>query len=240
MKVIEFNIEKGLYNFQFETLETDIHSHPAIEILSSEKGDFTLSTVDSEYQKLTFAVIDANVPHKVSAVDCVLNTVMIEHKPLLVKRTLSEFNIYMKDGIYSRVEKRDFHDMLSKLIGRTMNYGIDNEYDPRVKTMVNYLNIYELEYELMVETLEQVVKLSRSRLSHIFKENIGISLKKYLLWCKLKTTIKKHLNKKEDLFTALIQSGFYDQPHFCRAFKSMLGVKPTTAYDSRIVQGLTI
>jgi AraC-like DNA-binding protein len=89
-----------------------------------------------------------------------------------------------------------------------------------------------------MKTLQGVVFLSESRLSHLFKENIGISLKKYLLWNKLKKTVKQHLTEKEDLFTSLIKAGFYDQPHFSKAFKTMLGVKPTKAYNSRTLQVL--
>ena len=88
----------------------------------------------------------------------------------------------------------------------------------------------------MLNTLTQVVHLSESRLSHLFKAKVGISLKKYMVWCKLRSTIDQHLDKKEDLFSSLIQSGFYDQPHFSKAFKTMLGVKPSNVYNSRTVQ----
>jgi methylphosphotriester-DNA--protein-cysteine methyltransferase len=71
------------------------------------------------------------------------------------------------------------------------------------------------------------------------KSSIGISLKKYLIWSKLKSTIKNHLENNDDLFSALIKSGFYDQPHFSKNFKCMLGVKPSKVYKSRIIQVLS-
>lgn len=126
--------------------------------------------------------------------------------------------------------------MLEKLKRQVLHNNFGTDYDKRVTTIIDYLNNHQLEYEQLIETIEKVVNLSPSRLSHLFKENTGISLKKYLVWCKLKTTINQYLGENEGIFTSLIQSGFYDQPHFSRAFKTMLGVKPSTVYNSRIIQ----
>lgn len=103
MKVIEFNIEKGLYHFQIEGLVTEIHSHPAMEIVIADSGEFELSTATSTYHNLTSAIIDANIPHSIYANDCLLNTVMIEHHSSAVEEVLSEFDIYLNDGIFIRI-----------------------------------------------------------------------------------------------------------------------------------------
>ncbi|HAA16268.1 MAG TPA: hypothetical protein DCE41_33025, partial [Cytophagales bacterium] len=114
---------------------------------------------------------------------------------------------------------------------------LGDAYEPRVRTVVRYLGTHTLDYEHMLETLSELVHLSSSRISHLFKQEVGISLKKYLLWCRLRATIQQHLHSSQDLLASLFQSGFHDQPHFSKAFKSMLGVNPSFAYNSRTVQG---
>jgi AraC-like DNA-binding protein len=128
--------------------------------------------------------------------------------------------------------------LINSLKDHILQQSFKSGYDPRVASIINFLGNHELKYDVMIKTLQQVVCLSESRLSHLFKENVGISLKKYLVWNKLKTTIKGHLTTKEDLFTSLINANFYDQPHFSKAFKTMLDVKPSKAYNSRTLQVL--
>ena len=78
--------------------------------------------------------------------------------------------------------------------------------------------------------------LSDSRLSHLFKEHIGISIKKYLIWNKLRKAINLYLSESTNLTDVSIQSGFFDQAHLSNSFKKVLGVSPSKVYNSRILQ----
>ena len=44
MVVESFDPSAGVYAFQFQDMDTALHSHPAIEILFAEKGYFRLAT----------------------------------------------------------------------------------------------------------------------------------------------------------------------------------------------------
>lgn len=236
MTVIDFNLEKGLYVFQLDDFETHLHSHPTIEVLLAEKGKFSLSTKDSAHNELTFAVIDCNILHKIVAKDCQLKIVMIEHNTSFVYKTLSHYNISLRDSLYLQDDYTNMQPTVDELIHQIVHLNIDCDYDKRVRSIIGYLNNQDLNYEAMMQTLKKAVNLSESRISHLFKQNVGLSLKRYLVWCKLKKTIIRHLQNKEDLFSSLINNGFYDQPHFSKAFKIMLGVKPSKAYNSRMLQ----
>lgn len=237
MTVVDFRTDKGLYMFQLSHLATTLHRHPAIEILWTENGRFSLVTQSSAHDHLTFAVVDANVRHQVLANDCSLRVVMVEHNALLVKNTLSQYDIHLLDGLYLQRHHPLWLDAIDGLTRQILQTDRITGYDDRVISIIEYIENHDLEYDTMIHTLTQTVNLSSSRLSHLFRENVGLSLKKYLVWCKLKKTIKQHLNNQDDLFTSLIQGGFYDQPHFSRAFKTMLGIKPSGAYNSRTLQG---
>ena len=236
MIVEDFNTDKGLYIFRFDNVETEFHSHPTIEIIVAENGIFTLWTTNAEYKNLKFAVIDANQKHKLSSTDCALTVIMIEHHNKPVKDILALNGISLTDGIYGQTIQKDEANISQEISQKINDSALITEYDERVLAIINYLNNNNIDYSQMIKSLQNVTNLSESRLSHLFKNNLGISLKRYLIWTKLKSTIKQHLHKQDDLFSSLMDSGFYDQPHFCRHFKAMLGVKPTKAYNSRTVQ----
>lgn len=236
MRVMEFDTSKGLYAFQFKELETAFHSHPAIEVLLVEDGSIKVCTEDKEYERLSLAVINANVKHKVSGKAESIKAVMIEHQEVALKEKLASFDIILNDHLYVSSKEDEKQIGFENLYQELIDVERELNYDPRISRIIHYLYQNDVAYESLMDELTPIVSLSESRLSHLFKENVGISLKKYLLWCKLKATISKFLDEKEDLFSALIQSGFYDQPHFSKAFKTMLGVKPSHAYNSRTVQ----
>lgn len=237
MIVSQFDTSQGIYEFQFEGLETELHRHPAIEVLFDASGSMQFSNGHTFQDHVSMLVIDANVLHQVVAPHSNVQVFMIEHRAMHVKQVLSSLGFTLREGVF--VSYRDdhpsqahFHDLKVALGGiESMT-----AYDERVQKVLHYLQHHEVSYEGMLSELTDLVHLSASRLSHLFKENMGISLKKYLLWCKLRNTIAEHLDQEEDLFASLIKSGFYDQPHFSRAFKTMLGVNPTKAYNSRTIQ----
>lgn len=241
MRIEQFDPEKGLYIFEISDLNTEPHSHPAIEILFAQHGTFTLHTPLFYANNLTFAVIDSNIRHQISADNSLIRLVMIEHHHTLTHRILATSGI---DTHYSvaTAESEEYYqslfsDIIDKIVAELLNKSnVLTDYDTRIKEVITYIHSQALDYSLMIPTLKNITHLSESRLSHLFKANVGISLKKYLVWQRLKTTIYQLLKNNDDLFTALIQSGFYDQPHFTKAFKTMLGIAPSKAYNSRIIQ----
>ncbi|RIW13431.1 AraC family transcriptional regulator [Algoriphagus lacus] len=239
MTVEEFNIDKGLYVFEFEGFETEFHSHPAIEVVIAKNGDFSLWTDTETHENLKFAVVSANQRHKLSSTNCALKIIMIEHHNRLVIDHLKLADIDLSNGYFIQSEPYNEAIQIDNLVQIIRSGKELTEYDFRISKAIEYLDQNDLEYDSMIKTLRAVTKLSESRLSHLFKSNIGISLKKYLIWSRLKSTIKNHLDSEEGLFSALIKSGFYDQPHFSKSFKSMLGVKPSRAYNSRSLQVLS-
>lgn len=236
MIVREYDIENGVYLFRFQGLEAEMHSHPAIEIISSLKGNFTLSTPQEDFDNLTLAVVDANTDHRLSAKDCDLVVLLIEHRALEVHRILRNQKIVLKQGLFTNENDLSYSHLSEVVFSNIKKSKKETGYDPRVQMIIDHLNSHDLEYSSLTESTKKLTNLSYSRVSHLFKEHVGISLKKYFVWNKLKRTIEEHLSAEKDLFSSLIKAGFYDQPHFTRSFKEMMGIKPTAAYNSNTVQ----
>ncbi|MEO1051861.1 MAG: helix-turn-helix transcriptional regulator [Bacteroidota bacterium] len=236
MKILEFDTRHGIYSFEMSDFETIIHAHPAIEIIMATAGVFTLSTPEREYKNVRFAVIDSNVKHAVQTQNGQLALLMCEHKNDWVKEFLTREEVVLKEGVYIESGTANRQALFQTLFKQLRLESQPNLYDERVTTCIELIEQGELSYNTMMRELQDQVFLSESRLSHLFKDNVGISLKQYLVWNRLKRTIKIVLDSDENLFSAGLTCGFHDQAHLSRAFKNMLGVNPSKAYNSRTLQ----
>ncbi len=80
------------------------------------------------------------------------------------------------------------------------------------------------------------VGLSPSRLTHLFREQLGIPPTRYLLWTRLRHALEALANRSS-VTDAAYAAGFSDGPHLSRTFRAMLGFSPAAALGvSRFVQ----
>lgn len=99
------------------------------------------------------------------------------------------------------------------------------EVDPRVARVV--LLIRETVAEnTSVETLAQSVNLSVPRLMQLFRQYVGVPIRRYRQWHRLfVTTIAVAQGKS--LTEAAMDAGFTDSAHFSHTFRTTLGLKPS-------------
>ena len=85
-----------------------------------------------------------------------------------------------------------------------------------------------------INELADGVNLSRSRLEHLFKEQIGMQMGDYLLECRLKTAAE--LLKSSDMSVKEIAHivGYEHSSSFIRAFKNMFGTVPSDYRQSLV------
>jgi AraC-like DNA-binding protein len=236
MKVLDFNIKKGVYCFELGAFETDFHSHPAIEVIVALEGSFSLSIVNLDYHNLTFAIVEKNTPHKLTNLHGKVKLMLVEHQDDLLKTILDEFHIKLFQSFTSIEQSINHTQIFSKIYDRIHLAESRMFYDNRVSKCLEIFENKDIDYKTLMKELQNQVHLSESRLSHLFKADIGVSLKKYLVWCRLKNAIHTHLKNHENLFSSSLISGFYDQAHLSKSFKEMLGISPSTVYNSRMLQ----
>lgn len=236
MRVLNFDIDKGVFRFELEEISTDFHAHPAIEIVLASHGSFTLNTPEKAYPNLNFAVIRANQKHSIEAVDCQIKLVMLEHREVGIKADLASYGILFNQKLYVEKAGNSDVELNGSILDALAEREVSNDYEDRINTCIAVFKNESLEYSSMIQKLKSLVYLSESRLSHIFKAQVGISLKRYLVWSRLKRTIHTVLNRNENLFSAALTCGFYDQAHLTKAFKEMLGITPSAVYNSRTLQ----
>ena len=109
---------------------------------------------------------------------------------------------------------------------RTFDQGTPSrKLDPRIELIISEISQTQ-SANIQFNDLLKLNSLSASRLIHLFKKEVGIPIRRYILWCKTKralaaiasgTTIKK----------AASIAGFTDAAHFNRSFLSMFGNSPS-------------
>lgn len=230
MKINEFNIKKGIYDFELDEVNTQFHAHPAVEILLSPDGKLEIETEDSIYTNIVFAVIKANVRHKVTSDNGTIHLMMVECNASFLNELLERFGVEFKKEIFTEKIKTDKTNLLNHLSQIYAKHKVDKTLEPRIEKCFEYLDSKTADYKEMMQVLKSEVNLSESRLSHIFKEEVGISLKKYLVWSRLKKAFQFVVTEEINMYEASLKSGFFDQAHLSKAFKQMLGLNPSEVF----------
>ena len=236
MKIHEFNIKKGIYKFELDEIETDFHAHPTFEMVYSKNGGIEIETSQEKFSNVHFGIIGPNIPHKISSQKGDVMMVMVECNLEYMFQFLSTFDIHLKDGIFIEKEGEDRTFVINEIANLLREKCIPIASDDRVNKSLDYLNQSSSEYKTLMTELKSLTNLSDSRLSHLFKEELGISIKKYFVWSKLKRAFEKVLYDNKNMYEASIELGFYDQAHLSKAFKQMLGISPSDVYNSRMIQ----
>ncbi|MFZ6744740.1 helix-turn-helix transcriptional regulator [Undibacterium sp. JH2W] len=83
------------------------------------------------------------------------------------------------------------------------------------------------------ESLARLVHLSESRFTHLFRQQTGMSLSRYLLWSRMVDAVAA-VAQGNNMTAAAHASGFADLAHMSRTFRSMMGVAPSELHRMAI------
>lgn len=111
---------------------------------------------------------------------------------------------------------------------RNMSYRLDS----RVEQLIKILREEETITNEIVENAISAADLSKSRLLHLFKQEIGVSLKKYLQCLKFFKTWR-YLAEGENITDACLHAGFNDSAHYSNFMKQCYGM--STKQELKII-----
>jgi len=101
-----------------------------------------------------------------------------------------------------------------------------SENKSRIKNVIEYIND-NLEYELSLSTLANLASFSLYYFIRVFKKEIGLTPKEYILQQRVKKA-KLLILEKQPLSHVALSCGFYDQSHMLKYFKLYTGLMPTS------------
>ncbi len=79
-----------------------------------------------------------------------------------------------------------------------------------------------------------VAGLSSSRFQHLFKEQTGLSFRRYRLWARLQATMS-YVKEGKSLTQAAHDAGFASSAHLSAAFKAMFGLPLSTLLSGNVL-----
>lgn len=86
-----------------------------------------------------------------------------------------------------------------------------------------------------VAALAQAVGVSPSRLIHLWKDEVGVSLRRYVLWLRLRHVVAC-VAMGQSLTAAAHEAGFADSAHLSRTFRSMFGLPLSSLFGTSKVE----
>lgn len=202
----------------------DLHSHFAKHIILSDGSELECNVAGEKF-RCTGLMIQSSVPHTVSTQSGFMTVFLIETTCARARQMEETYlcgNPYavMEPDLVSSVSGLSDEEILSAL-------GLENRrrncYDTRVESALQAIAGMESIGPGTMDALCRTVFLSKDRLSHLFREQVGISLVGYLLFSKLSKTYA-YLLAGENVTEAAIHAGFSSSAHFAAVNKKQFGI----------------
>jgi AraC-like DNA-binding protein len=126
----------------------------------------------------------------------------------------------------------DADALLARIFGLPELGGGDHAAsDARIAEALTYLRASPEKYG-SIEALAERVHLSPSRFAHLFKEQVGVPVRRYVLWQKMRRALDLAI-AGNSLTTAALSSGFSDSAHLSRTVRAIMGVAPEFLFRHR-------
>lgn len=101
----------------------------------------------------------------------------------------------------------------------------DDPMDARVRTVIGEL-MRTADENVSLAELAARVRLSESRLAHLFRRDVGLPMRQYRLSLRMEQAVAR-LAQGNSLTEAAHMAGFSDSAHFCRVCRRMFGSAPS-------------
>lgn len=119
---------------------------------------------------------------------------------------------------------------VNRIIYRRRQMPADNPQTTLFTGLCEYINAH-LEEDLSLDALAREFFVSKYHISHVFKENMGISVHRYVMKKRLHAS-KNGILSGMPLHEVAVSYGFRDYTNFFRAFKKEFGVAPREFRES--------
>ncbi|WP_412471604.1 helix-turn-helix domain-containing protein [Halobacteriovorax sp. RT-1-4] len=211
-----------------ESLNVEFHSHIAQQLsFSLDSCPLKYETEEGVFEK-RFIYLPSLTKHRFLSESCHNLTILIDED--------ASFKLDV-EHIDTRVLKletinRKSVESFLKQLGLISN----KELDERIIKLFQMIKDYENLDEVKLKDFANSLALSESRLLHLFKEEVGVTFRKYILWQKLKRAVDAQAEGR-NITDIAIAAGFSDSAHFSKFFKQSFGLSPKEIFkNSQFIQ----
>jgi AraC-like DNA-binding protein len=227
---------------------SNVHAHLALQLTVGLEQDFAVrypgSARGPEAESVRFACFPPETIHHIPAADVELAYLYLECSPLsfdnwrkaggvVVEPDASlcrELLAYRRSGCNDRQRALELARQWRAQCLPGLVRGAPAH--PRLAEVVAFLDAAPLQEHNHL-SLAQRANLSPSRFAHLFREQVGVPVRNYLLWRRLVYALSR-LQQGQSITTAAYESGFSDGAHLCRSFRNVFGAMPTDLQVERL------
>ncbi|HEY4198280.1 MAG TPA: AraC family transcriptional regulator [Mucilaginibacter sp.] len=229
MAIEFFDFENVYAVFSKSNYATKRHSHYALEIVCCREGTFTVTSDRKKHDNLRSVIIPPNLPHSFSCINATCNLLFLDPLSALGSYFMQRYHLASHKDVVSDVSESGlFHKEGEFDIAQLLSSAKKNAFgdlDERVINCIKAIETLFIDQNIKLSELSDVSFLSEGRLSHLFKEQLGISVHQYILWKRIILAVSKS-RKGASLTECAYAVGFADSSHFSKAFVKMFGIKP--------------
>lgn len=227
--------------FATNSMQTDFHSHYAATLAISLEKNITIET-DLGKEEYRVALVGPNTHHRTVSPGVEMVALLIDPETYefgSISRTISS-------GEVKRLDIKNFLPLIDSLW--SLYYGdlsdeeatklqldllrtvypfdtLETIVDPRIQKIAKKIRM-EVPSSIRMKEIGKDFSISEDRLIRLFKENLGIPLRRYLLWVRILRAVKE-IKEGNNLTEAAHAAGFSDSAHFSRTFKENFGFIPS-------------
>jgi len=239
-------------------IASTLHQHHALQIGFSFGAPFKIRCqTESRYESYSSFLVLPNQPHEIDALGAPAALFWLEGEGTIARSIIQNYRstqpiqrlplelipnlqsiLYANSG--DAPECRDVETVFHILAGAIGNSDwVQPAIDPRVLTVTDLIKqSIASESDFLIEQIAEKVYLSPSRLRHLFQEQIGLSMQRYILWQRLLNALQS-IASGDSLTQAAYIAGFADSAHLTRTYRMMFGHTPSEIFkNSHFVQAV--
>ncbi len=223
-------LRPGVLAFTGSIGTTDVHAHHAVQIITATTS-FTVRDEHGNGHRGTKVVVPADAPHRIEVGAQEGTVVFLE--PESVPGRSAHLRAVRSGWIVAPVltptRRRALAAVVDELVEHLAPVLTGDEATPRhpaVDAALRLLPCLVAAGPVSGTDLAAEVGLSVSRLTHLFTDQVGIPLRRYVLWSRLRLAVMR-VQAGDDLTGAAHGAGFSDSAHLTRTTREMFGLPPS-------------